>query len=79
MEGLATFSSFEDADTTLGGRDDEEAYSNVKAAGFGSNSSFELLTTNFSGIGFDDGRDGLDAVTTKGSFSFDAAPFSSSD
>ena len=79
MEGLATFSSLEEADTTLGGRDDEEAYSNVKAEGFGSSSSFELLTINFSGTGLDDGRDGFDAVITNGSFSFNAATLSSSD
>ena len=60
-------------------RYDEEEYSNVKAAGFGSNSSLELLTTFLSVNGFDDGLDGLDGVTTKGSSSSDPPTLCSSD
>ena len=79
MDGLAMFSSFEDEDTIFGGLDDEEEYSNVKAAGFGSNSSLELLTTFLSVNGLEDGLDGLDGVTTKGSSSSDPPAFCSSD
>ena len=70
------FSSFEDEDTIFGGLDEEEEYSNVKAAGLGRGSSFDLLPTFFS---VNEGLDGLDGVTTKGSNSSVATVFSSSD
>ena len=78
MDGLATFSSLEDIDTTFGGLDDEEEYSNVNAAGLGNNSSFEFVTIFDSVKGLDEGRTEFDGVTTKGSCSLEATTFSSS-